>query len=181
MHILKALDASSRRSYFGTWTKYLMMIFRCVLAERGDNRFLEFGERCLTPELRSLVEKAVAEIETSLEEGEGDDFIIMKVLHPFFVVVVGLKNPTGLGRHLSTGTLFMAFSQLKEEGEWKQVALVTQAPARLRYAFRCIIFFEIMLREGSVAGTFSQDASELWEELMDDFEEGSDSDLEEDY
>lgn len=145
-----------------------MMIFRCVLAERGDNRFLEFGERCFTSELRSLVEKAVAVIETSLEEGEGEDFIIMKV---------ELKSLTGLGRHLSTVTLFMAFSQLKREGRWKLVVLATQAPARSRYAFRCIILFGIMLREGSVAGTFSQDGSELLGELMDD----TDSDFEEDF
>lgn len=114
---------------------------------------MEFGDKCLTDSMRLKATQMVSNLNQQLEmrnaEIKEDEFVtrqIHPILHSFFVELVSVASPGGSNRHQSMGTLFMAFSQINYQGQWKPVKFASIVPSQLRYCIRCVIFYDYVLR-----------------------------------
>ncbi|KAI7865387.1 uncharacterized protein EV154DRAFT_161952, partial [Mucor mucedo] len=139
---LSCLSDESCKKYADTWARLVVMIIRAV--DGRNETFSDFGRVCLTREMEDSARKFLNCIKLEVVGNSGS---IGRKIQEFFLFLVRLPNPPGHERHKSMITLFMAFSQISHDGQWKQANAASAAPARLRYCMRSIVLKEIIDQE----------------------------------
>ncbi|KAI7895551.1 uncharacterized protein EV154DRAFT_599149 [Mucor mucedo] len=139
---LSCLSDESCKKYADTWARLVVMIIRAV--DGRNVTFSDFGRVCLTREMEDSARQFLNCIKL---EVVGNSGTIWRKIQEFFLFLVCLPNPPGHERHKSMITLFMAFSQISHDGQWKHPNAASVAPARLRYCMRSIILKEIIDQE----------------------------------
>ncbi|KAK4514159.1 uncharacterized protein ATC70_001746 [Mucor velutinosus] len=75
---------------------------------------------------------------------------IYPVLHEFFMSLINEEAPKANEEFKSTITIFTACSQIDMHGKWKNVRYVKSVPARLKYCFRSIVLYDILLKSNQL-------------------------------
>lgn len=169
---LNALEKSSRRKYWDLWTKYVQMMVMASRPSIGSSdewndkhaTYRKYGEVMFNgtngQASRAFGLEIARKITEMTEAGHGYRITehIYPVLHEYFMSLIGEAAPKSYEEFKSTITIFTAFSQIDSQGKWKNVRYVKSVPARLKYAFRSIVLYDILLKTNQLNFT-DQDQS----------------------
>jgi len=61
------------------------------------------------------------------------------------------KNPPAKKLYQSSITIFMAFSMIDHTGAWKNASMAKGVPAKLKYCFRSVVLFEMLIKTNQLS------------------------------
>ena len=155
---LRTLKDSSRTKYFDLWFRYIKMMMMAAAPSFGSDehsdlhkKYYDFGQAIFNNSNGDISRQFVVDIEDVVAEmrSAGDSFRASErafpVLHNYFMSLVSEEAPAINERCKSSILTFMAFSQIDQWGAWKNVQYVKGVPAKLKYLFRSIILYQLLL------------------------------------
>ncbi|KAF1797717.1 hypothetical protein FB192DRAFT_1440350 [Mucor lusitanicus] len=187
---LRPLNVNSRNKYFDLFFKYIKMMMMAAAPSFASSpyddqhtKYRAFGEVIFngtngetTRRFVDEIQEIILDMRSSRSEFRAAE-IAFPVLHTYFMALVSEEPANFHQSYKSSVLVFTAFSMISQSGVWKNVRYVKSVPARLKYMFRSIVLYQLLLdnnglvfvdEDNFVQSGNAQDNADLDTDLTDD-------------